>query len=89
MKAILFALRLLFYHVSKICQAFCRNFYSLSFSSDYFCSFLREILFFLKKISLNLRNQGFYLHFLSFFRENLPDFLYLISSNRLTYFSLF
>ncbi|ORO64886.1 hypothetical protein B7714_08435 [Streptococcus oralis subsp. oralis] len=89
MKAILSALRLLFYHVSKICQAFCRIFYFLSFFSDYFCSFLMEILFFLKKISLNLRNQGFYLHFLSFFRENLPDFLYLIYGNRLTYFSFF
>ncbi|EIC77176.1 hypothetical protein HMPREF1114_1784 [Streptococcus oralis SK100] len=50
---------------------------------------MREILFFLKKISLYLRNKGFYLHFLSYFRENLPDFLYLIFGNRLTYFSLF
>jgi len=48
-----------------------------------------EILFFLKKISLTLRNQGFYLHFLSFFRENLLDFLCLIYGNRLTYFSFF
>ncbi|QCZ58217.1 hypothetical protein FD735_07660 [Streptococcus sp. 1643] len=89
MKAILFALRLLFYHVSKICQAFCRNFYFTSFTPDYSCSFLRDIFFFLKKISLYLRNQGFYLHFLSFFCENLLDFLYSISGNRLTYFSLF
>jgi len=44
LKAILPALRVLFYHLSKICQAFCRKKFLIAKVFDSFCYFLDKLL---------------------------------------------
>ncbi len=80
------ALRLLFYHVSKICQAFCRNFYSFLFLC-LFLLVLRGLLFFLKKYLYTWGIKALFTFSFIFFVKIFADFLHLISGNRLTYFS--